>query len=86
MTGVNEQDPEIRDAELPEVVVEAREFCVRLEEERRTLIQPILEAHVAAYRVVLDGLRASLAVLSETSDVDLTASTRASALWSLCPA
>lgn len=81
---MNEQDPKIRDAELAEVVVEAREFCLRLEDESRTVVRPIVEAHVAAYRVVLHGLRAVLAVLPDTSDMDLTASTRASALWSLC--
>ena len=37
--GVNDHDPKIRDAELAEVVVEAREFCLRLEDETRGVVQ-----------------------------------------------
>lgn len=80
----HEKDPKIRDRELPKIVIEAREFCRRMEDDSRSVIEPILKAHVTTYRVILDALIAANAVFPDTSDVDLTASTRAGALWSLC--
>ena len=44
----------------------------------------VLEEHSAAFRRVLNGSAAALAVVPDTSDMDLTPFIRASALWSLC--
>jgi hypothetical protein len=75
--------PPIADRDLAEEVLRGRDAATQLFEETRAAVEPAIRGRIAAYRAVLDDLAELLRIPLDTSDLDLTADTRWTALWQL---
>lgn len=77
-------EPDIRPGiELPPEVLEAREAAKRLYERMEHVLQPRIDGHLVAYRIVLDDLLEAHRYIGDTMDFGLGARTRWTAVWEM---
>jgi hypothetical protein len=76
-------EPSIHARSLPEEVSRRRALAERYYERAWPMVKPRIEAHLATYSLAVDALAGAHRRVAEETDLDLTASTRWTAVWEM---